>query len=554
MNWLLGLLTEPGAAGTLLTLSLVAAAGLALGSVRIRGVSLGIAGILFAGIAMGHFHSNLDRGTLQFVREFGLILFVYAIGMQVGPGFFASLRRQGLGLNLMALFVVASGVGVTLALHYAAGIPGPAAVGLFCGGTTNTPSLAAAQQALQDIPSLPDEMRKLPALGYAMAYPFGVLGIILTMLALRSFFRVRLDREAEAFALAHRSGPRGVQTMNIEVTRSELNGRPLCNLPGLSGSGIVISRILQKRLPELARPDTRVEVGDILLVLGPPEELRGFCEAVGREVKTDIRFLPSAVSARPMVVTRREALGRSLADLNLRRRLGVTVTRVRRADIEFVPGGDFALQFGDALMVVGAEEDLKKAAEELGDSPQALDRPRLIPLFVGVALGVLLGSLPLSLPGLPAPVKLGLAGGPLLVAIVFSRLRRVGPLVWFLPVSANHLLRELGIVLFLACVGLGAGDRFVATLLDGGLYWMACASAITLIPILVAGFFARLALRWNFLTICGVLAGSMTDPPALAFASTASGSDAPSIAYAAVYPLTMILRVLAAQLMVLLMV
>jgi putative transport protein len=553
MDWFIKLLTEHSVAGTLLTLSLVAAAGLALGRLSIRGISLGIAGVLFSGIAMGHLHRGIDHETLHFVREFGLILFVYAIGMQVGPGFFASLRRQGLRLNLMALFIVVSGAGVALALHYGVGIPGPAAVGLFSGATTNTPSLAAAQEVLQDLPAVSEEARKLPALGYAMAYPFGVLGIILTMLALRSFFRVKLDQEAEAFALAHQAGPRGVQTMNVEITLARLDGIPLCNLPGLTNSGIVISRILQKRLPELARPDTRVEVGDILLVIGPREELTRFCEGVGREVTTDIRFLPSAIATKRMVVTKREVLGRTLAELNLRRRLGVTVTRLRRADIDFTPGADLALQFGDSLMVVGSEEDLKRVALELGDSPQALDHPRLIPLFVGVALGVLVGSLPLSFPGLPAPVKLGLAGGPLLVAIVFSRLRQVGPLVWFLPLSANFLLREMGIVLFLACVGLGAGDRFVNTLMDGGLCWMVCASTITLLPIVVAGLFARFALRWNFLTICGVLAGSMTDPPALAFASTATGSDAPSIAYAAVYPLTMILRVLAAQFMVLLM-
>lgn len=551
IDWLAKLFTEHSVAGTLLTLSVVSVAGLSLGRIGVRGVSLGIAGVLFSGIAVGHFKPGLDHGTLQFVREFGLILFVYAIGMQVGPGFFASLRRQGLSLNLVALCVVLMGVGVTLALHYGAGIPGTAAVGLFSGATTNTPSLAAAQQALNDLSAVSTEARKLPALGYAIAYPFGVMGIILAMLVLRSFFRVKLDQEAEAFKLAHQAGPRGVQTMNIEITQARLNGTPLCNLPGLANSSIVISRIQQKRLPELARPEILVEVGDILLVVGPSGEVARFCEGLGREVKTDIRFLPSAVTTKPMVVTKREVLGRTLAELDLRRRLGVTITRVRRTDIEFVPAGDFAVQFGDALMAVGSEEDLKKVAAELGDSPHALDHPQLIPLFVGVALGVLLGCVPIPVPGLPVPVKLGLAGGPLLVAIVFSRLRQIGPLVWFLPLSANYLLREMGIVLFLACVGLGAGDRFVETLLNGGFYWMGCAAAITLLPILAAGSFARWVLRLNFLTICGVLAGSMTDPPALAFASTASGSDAPSIAYSTVYPLTMVLRVLAAQLMVL---
>ena len=552
MDWLVQLIYGHSVASTVLVIGLVAALGLALGSLSCRGVSLGIAGVLFAGLAFGHWHDTVNRDVLEFLREFGLILFVYTIGMQVGPGFFASLRRHGLPLNLLALATVLLGVGVTLLLHFAGGIQIPAAVGLLAGATTNTPSLAAAQQALAEAHGVTEEARNLPALGYAIAYPFGVLGLILTLVLTRLTFRVDLRQEHDAFERLHQTAPLPVATMNIEVTNRCLDGCPLGEVPCLAGSGVVVSHILQKRLPELARPDTRVEVGDVLLAVGPPSQLGRFCACVGRENKTDIRFLPSRIVSRRFVVTRRPVLGRTLAELNLRQRFGVNVTRVQRGEVSFTPTGGFELLFGDVVYAVGEDENLSRMAAELGDLPRELDHPKVIPLFVGIVLGVVLGSLPLPIPGLPAPVRLGLAGGPLIVAILLGRLRHFGPLVWHLPAGASFMLREMGIVLFLACVGLLAGDRFLDTLLHGpGLYWLACATAITLVPVLLVAAFARLVLRLNYLTLCGLLAGSMTDPPALAFATSVSRSDAPSFAYATVYPLTMLLRLLAAQALVL---
>ncbi len=303
----------------------------------------------------------------------------------------------------------------------------------------------------------------------------------------------------------------------------------------------------------MARTDRELALGDVLLAVGTREQLDAFGVVVGRESDLDLRTLPSSITSRRLIVTRSSAAGRSIARLDFLGRYGVRITRVSRAEVEMATPEDFELQYGDTVLAVGEAESIQKVAEELGDSPRSLNYPHLIPMFLGIAAGVVVGSFPFTFPDAPAPVKLGLAGGPLLVAIALSRLGRLGPLVWYMPMSANYMLREVGIVLFLAAVGLRAGDRFVSTLVAGpGLQWMAYGALITVVPILLVGIYARAVLKLNYLTLCGVLAGSMTDPPALAFATAAAGSDAPAVSYATVYPLTMILRVVAAQLVVLL--
>ncbi len=559
MSWLAELVagSDPAVsiAHTLLILSLVAAAGVFLGSLRIRGIGLGVAGVLFAGLLFGHFGVRLDAHVMEFVREFGLILFVYTIGMQVGPGFFASLRRQGLPLNLMATAVVLLGALVTLAVVWLGRIDMRVAVGLFAGGTTNTPALGAAQQALKNLPLDPavaDEMAKLPGLGYAVAYPFGILGIILTMGIIRALFRIRPQEEAEALTRQLQSGLPQVTTLNIRVENPNLNGLPIKRIPGLAGSGVVISRVFKGQEVDVAAPETILHAGDVLLAVGPPDRIADIQLIIGSPASVDLKALPSRLTTRRVVVTQKKILGKTLEELDLHRVYGVTITRISRADIEFTPTPNFRLQFADTVLVVGEEEAIDRVARELGNSPKQLNHPQIMPIFVGIALGVILGSWPLRMPQMPAAIQLGLAGGPLLAAIVLSRIGRIGPLIYYMPLSANFMLREVGITLFLACVGLRAGDKFLATLMAGdGLYWIAAAGLITLLPLLVVGLAARWILQLNFTSLCGLLAGSMTDPPALAFANSLNNSDAPSISYATVYPLTMLLRVLSAQILVL---
>jgi putative transport protein len=541
------------AAGAVLILALVAGSGLALGSFRVRGIGLGIAGVLFAGLAFGHFGVRVDERTLQFAREFGLILFVYSIGLQVGPGFVASLRRHGLPLNLLAAAVVLLGVATALGLHRLGGIDAAAVAGIMSGATTNTPALAAAQQALKQVVSDPaarEAVARLPGVGYAVAYPFGVFGIIVVMVGIRAAFRINLVREREQLERGLEVEVRRPARANLEVVNPNLVGMPLEAVPLISG--IVVSRIHRDGVLRVPRPDTTLALGDVLLAVGTSEELDALRVVVGRESDLDLRSLPSAITARRLIVTRAAASGKTIAELDFVRRHGVQITRVSRAEVELPARPGVELQYGDTVLAVGEAADIARAAAELGDSPKSLNYPHLVPMFVGIALGILLGSWNFSLPGVPAPVRLGLAGGPLIVAILLSRIGRIGPLVWYMPLSANYMLREVGIVLFLAAVGLHAGDVFVDTLLHGpGLYWMAEGALITVVPLVVVAVIGRAVMGLNFLTLCGLLAGSMTDPPALAFANTVAGSEGPSTAYATVYPATMILRVLAAQLFVL---
>ncbi|MCC7406664.1 MAG: putative transporter [Phycisphaeraceae bacterium] len=551
MSWFSALFQGETVASSVTILGVVIALGLAIGSIKIKSIGLGIAGVLFSGLLMGHLGLKINPEVLEFAREFGLILFVYTIGMQVGPGFLASLRRQGLPLNLMAIAIVLLGAAIAVGIHYSAGVEIPAVVGLFSGGTTNTPSLAAAQQALKDVPNLAVETSKLPSLAYAVAYPFGILGIILAMLLVRVVFRVNLTKEEQALGGQTPAAKPRVARANLEVTNRNLVDVQIQNVPLISGSGLVISRILQDGILSVPQPETRLKFGDVLLAVGSPEELDKLRMVVGCESDTDLRMLASPLTTKRLVVTRKNVLGKSLDELDFVRRYGVVLSRVSRAEIEFTPTHDFRVQYGDTFLAVGEAPAISKVAQELGDSPKALNHPQLIPVFLGIVLGVIVGSVPMSLPGVPAPVKLGLAGGPLLVAIILSRVGRIGPLVWHMPISANFMLREVGITLFLGCVGLRSGDRFISTLTEGpGLQWMALAAMITLVPLLVVALVGRIFLKTNYMTLCGLLAGSMTDPPALSFAQNITRSDAPNLAYATVYPTTMILRVLCAQLMV----
>ncbi len=551
MNWLAPLLTNPVAHG-MLVLCAVAALGLTLGSFKIHGLGLGIAGTLFVGILFGHFGLNIDPAVRSFLQEFGLIIFVYTIGMQVGPSFLTTLRRRGLPLNLLAAAVVLVGAATTVALCLWLKVDLAAGVGIFSGATTNTPSLGAAQEALKDI-GAPESRVAAPGLGYAVTYPFGILGIIAAMLLVRRFGRIQVPAELEAFREEQRAGRKRMETLSLVVENANLVGLSVQEVPGREELGIVISRIRRAASGtiETATPDTLLARGDQVLAVGTPESLEKIRVIVGRKSDEDLMRLPGPVTHTRVVVTRREVLGRHLGDLALDKAHGVVVARLTRADLEISGAVDLRLQFGDMVHLVGTQAALDAAAETLGNSVTQLNHTKLIPVFLGICLGVLFGGLPFALPGIPEPVRLGLAGGPLIVAIVLSRIGQIGPLLWYLPPNANVLLREFGIVLFLSCVGLRSGEQFFATLLSGqGFLWMGMGVIVTLLPLLLVALVARRFMRMNYLNLCGLLAGSMTDPPALAFAGTLTASDAPNVTYATVYPLTMLLRIAIAQLIV----
>lgn len=553
MDFLSPLINPDAVPHAVFVIALVAGLGLALGHLKAYGVSLGIAGVLFVGLAFGHFGVTLNEHVLEFVREFGLILFVYAIGIQVGPGFFASFRKEGLPLNLLAGSVVLLGVGIAVLAHYWGGLDLPAAVGVLTGATTNTPSLGAAQQALRDVVGAESELLKLPGLGYAVAYPFGVIGIILTMLTLRGVFKIKIDKELEAFVREKRKDAPTLHTVHLEVTNPNLAGISIGRMPGSPEKSVVISRLLHDGKIVVAQPHMTLAVGDVLLAVGPKEKLEELRIIVGRESNLNLKTLDTSITSKRVIVTQKSFLGATIGELAFPERFGVQITRLSRMEMEFAAHPDLRLKFGDAVLLVGAPEAISLATKELGNSAKQLNDPHIVPLLVGIALGVFVGVLPLKIPGLPAPVRLGLAGGPLVVSILLARVGQWGALVWHMPISANFMIRELGISLFLACVGLKSGGKFVATVMSGdGLSWILWGAAITAVPILVVGFVARGIYKMNFTALCGLLAGAMTDPPALAFANSTMGSEAPALSYASVYPLTMLLRVLSTQTIILL--
>ena len=548
MDFLSLFFSPQSVAWSVFVIMLVAACGLALGNIKLFGINLGIAGVLFSGILSGHLGLEIDHGTLEFLRDFGLILFVYSIGTQVGPGFFSSFRKQGLQLNLLAAGVVLGGVAVTLAVAKLAGFDIGTAVGMYAGAVTNTPSLAAAQQTLG---ALSPEAANSASVGYALAYPGAILGVILTMILIRRIFRAEA---AQDMLLVHADKAASALTnASITVENKNLEGLGVKDIPAISELGVVVSRIYHGGHLGVAHDDTVVHLGDVLLAVGLAENIRKFTVVVGSGSGMDLKKMPSRIIHSRVIVTHKEVIGKTLEEIELESKYDVLATRVTRADVEFLVSDSYVLQFADNLVLVGEEASVAKAAETLGNSPKDLNNPQLIPAFIGIAAGVFLGSIPFTIPGLSGTVKLGLAGGPLIMAIVLSYVQHIGPLNWYLPPAGNLMLRELGIVLFLSCVGLKAGGKFFETLLNGnGMYIVLFSFLITVLPIIVLGIFAKAKLKLNYVSLCGALAGSMTDPPALAFANALSPSNLSAMSYATVYPLVMILRVISAQIMVML--
>ena len=542
-----------GIARTMLVLSLVVALGVALSKIKIRGISFGVTWILFVGIVAGHYGLTIDHDTLHFIKEFGLILFVYSIGLQVGPGFFSSFKEGGVKMVCCAASVVVLGAITTYIIHLLTGTPMTTMVGVMSGAVTNTPGLGAAQQAYADATGINDPTI---ALGYAVAYPLGVVGIILSMIAIRFITRVNYVEENKALA-AISSERNFADSISVEFTNGALDNHTIAHMRELINRPFVISRIMHgDGSITIADGNSLLKIGDKLRVICSSEDSEAIMAFLGTKVEMsekDWGAMPrnqKELVSRRILITKSSINGKKLSELSLRTKYGINITRINRAGIDLIPYQGMELQIGDKVMVVGELKDVEKVANILGNSLKQLREPQILTLFLGIALGVLLGSLPLM--NIPQPVKLGLAGGPLIVAILIGRFGPHYHLVTYTTMSANLMLREVGLAMFLAGVGIGAGDGFVETIVNGGYRWIGYGFVITVLPLIIVGLIARWRLKMNYYTLMGLIAGSTTDPPALGYANTSAGNDMPAVGYATVYPVVMFLRVVTAQLLILL--
>ena len=556
MNWINDLLWGEGIGHSILLLSFVIAAGIQLGKIKVFGVSLGITLVLFVGIILGHFGFTINHNVIHFFKEFGLILFVYSVGMQVGPGFFSSFKQGGITLNMLACGIVFLGVLTAVILHYATGIPMPTMVGILSGAVTNTPGLGAAQQAFSDMHGVSDNTI---ALGYAVAYPLGVIGIILSIILIKYIFRVSFDKENEQLNSEDSSHTNEAKPISLIVKNPAIFNKTVAELSNLlEHRDFVISRVWRdsNKQIEIASANTVLQENDKVFVITTETDAETIKTFIGEEIDMErkqwIRMESQFINRR-ILITKPELNGKRLGQLKLRKLYGINITRINRAGVDLVAKPGLTLQVGDRVNVVGTETAVSNVEKVLGNSMKRLNEPNLITIFVGIALGIVLGSIPISFPGIPQPVKLGLAGGPLVVAILISRFGYHYKLITYTTQSANLMLREIGITLFLACVGISAGDGFVDTIVNnGGFAWIGYGFIITFVPLMIIGCIGRYFCKVNYFTLMGLIAGSTTDPPALAYSNATAGNDAPSVGYATVYPLTMFLRVLTAQLLILL--
>ena len=555
MNWINDLLWGEGIGHSILLLSFVIAAGIQLGKIKVFGVSLGITLVLFVGIILGHFGFTINHNVIHFFKEFGLILFVYSVGMQVGPGFFSSFKQGGITLNMLACGIVFLGVLTAVILHYATGIPMPTMVGILSGAVTNTPGLGAAQQAFSDMHGVSDNTI---ALGYAVAYPLGVIGIILSIILIKYIFRVSFDKENEQLNSEDSSHTNEAKPISLIVKNPAIFNKTVAELSNLlEHRDFVISRVWRdsNKQIEIASANTVLQENDKVFVITTETDAETIKTFIGEEIDMErkqwIRMESQFINRR-ILITKPELNGKRLGQLKLRKLYGINITRINRAGVDLVAKPGLTLQVGDRVNVVGTETAVSNVEKVLGNSMKRLNEPNLITIFVGIALGIVLGSIPISFPGIPQPVKLGLAGGPLVVAILISRFGYRYKLITYTTQSANLMLREIGITLFLACVGISAGDGFVDTIVNnGGFAWIGYGFIITFVPLMIIGCIGRYFCKVNYFTLMGLIAGSTTDPPALAYSNATAGNDAPSVGYATVYPLTMFLRVLTAQLLIL---
>ena len=551
MEWLETLLWDPTSVAHIVCLyAFVISVGVLLGKIKVFGISLGVTFVLFVGILMGHFGFTSETHILHFVREFGLILFVFCIGLQVGPSFFSSFKKGGMTLNLLAVGIVAFNIIVTLAIYFIANgrVELPMMIGILYGAVTNTPGLGAAQEALNQLHYTGDPI----ALGYACAYPLGVIGIIGCMIALRYIFRINLKKEEDSVKSQETDMRHQPHMLHLEVRNESLEGKTIIEVKNFLARPFVCSRIRHDGHVSIPNQDTVFHLGDQLFIVCSEEDAAAVTAFIGPEIQVDWEKQDMPMVSRRILVTKSEINGRKLGSMHFRSMYGVNVTRINRSGTDLFADPNLVLQVGDRVMVVGQQDAIERVASVLGNQLKRLDTPNIVTIFVGIFLGILLGSLPFAFPGMPTPVKLGLAGGPLVVAILIGRFGHKLKLVTYTTMSANLMLREIGIVLFLASVGIEAGEHFVQTVVEGdGLLYVGYGFLITIIPLLIMGVIARLYYKVNYFTLMGLIAGSTTDPPALAYANQVSGVDAPSVGYSTVYPLTMFLRILAGQMILL---
>ena len=556
MNWLQDLLTNPDSIAHIVVLyAFVISLGVLLGKIKIFGVSLGVTFVLFAGILVGHFGFTGNPAILSFLQDFGLILFVYCIGLQVGPSFFSSFKEGGVRLNLLAMGIVAMNIVVALVCYY--GLQGrvelPMMVGILCGAVTNTPGLGAANEALQQLSYDGPEI----ALGYACAYPLGVMGIILSMILIRYICRIDTDREAEEIQQREEANPHLKPfSLSLEMHNEALPGKTFAQVQRFLARDFVCSRIIRKGHMFIPDYKTELQMGDRMYIICAEDDAEAIVAFIGPKVDQEWDISnqqDKTMVSRRILVTQPSINGKTLGEIHFSSMYGVNVTRVNRSGMDLFASRQLRLQVGDRVMVVGPQDAIERVAGLLGNQLKRLDHPNIVTIFAGILCGILFGSLPIAISGIPTPVKLGLAGGPLIISILIGRFGYKVKLVTYTTMSANLMLREVGLVLFLASVGIKAGANFVQTVVEGdGLLYVLIGFLITFSPLIVIGAIARWHYRVNYFTRMGLLAGSNTDPPALAYANQTSGNDAPAVGYSTVYPLTMFLRILTAQLLILL--
>ena len=557
MNWLQDLLTNPNSIAHIVALyAFVIAAGGLLGKIKFFGISLGVTFVLFVGILAGHFGFTGNPAILSFVQDFGLILFVFCIGLQVGPSFFSSFKRGGITLNLLAVGIVFLNIAVALILYFAlqGRVDIPMMVGILCGAVTNTPGLGAANEALQQLHYQGPEI----AMGYACAYPLGVMGIILSMIIIRYICRVDVQRDSDEIQKEEEANPHmKPYTISLKVQNEALSGKTLSQVQNFLARDFVCTRIIQDGHMITPNANTVLRLGDRMFLVCAEDDSEAIMAFIGPKIEQDwdaTNQQDKPMVSRRILVTQPNINGKTLGELHFSSMYGVNVTRVNRSGMDLFAARQLRLQVGDRVMVVGPQDAIERVANLLGNQLRRLDHPNIVTIFVGILCGILFGSLPIAIPGMPTPVKLGLAGGPLIISILIGRFGHKVKLVTYTTMSANLMLREVGLVLFLASVGIKAGENFVQMVVEGdGVLYVGLGFLITFIPLLITGIIARWHHRVNYFTLMGLIAGSNTDPPALAYANQIAGNDAPAVGYSTVYPLTMFLRILTAQLLVLLM-
>lgn len=557
MNWLQDLLTNPNSIAHIVALyAFVIAAGVLLGKIKFFGISLGVTFVLFVGILAGHFGFTGNPAILSFVQDFGLILFVFCIGLQVGPSFFSSFKRGGITLNLLAVGIVFLNIAVALILYFAlqGRVDIPMMVGILCGAVTNTPGLGAANEALQQLHYQGPEI----AMGYACAYPLGVMGIILSMIIIRYICRVDVQRDSDEIQKEEEANPHmKPYTISLKVQNEALSGKTLSQVQNFLARDFVCTRIIQDGHMITPNANTVLRLGDRMFLVCAEDDSEAIMAFIGPKIEQDwdaTNQQDKPMVSRRILVTQPNINGKTLGELHFSSMYGVNVTRVNRSGMDLFAARQLRLQVGDRVMVVGPQDAIERVANLLGNQLRRLDHPNIVTIFVGILCGILFGSLPIAIPGMPTPVKLGLAGGPLIISILIGRFGHKVKLVTYTTMSANLMLREVGLVLFLASVGIKAGENFVQMVVEGdGVLYVGLGFLITFIPLVITGIVARWHHRVNYFTLMGLIAGSNTDPPALAYANQIAGNDAPAVGYSTVYPLTMFLRILTTQLLVLLM-